>query len=1106
MGSLTPKLLFLLMFALLAGCQDTKTTGESNAQSNVLADSNAFIKKPAFFAITTVTSGNGSAVITFTSSAQAELYTVSYRPITSAVNTLASTISTGSPHTLTGLTNGITYVVKVTAINDVGATDSNTVHVIPKGTVAVGPVSSNLAVTASEDIEKLITLPYVDSNGDLADLCASSSLSNITVTRPCVCTDGQCQIGVRGTANFSGTGSFQFTVTANGATSALAIITLAISAVDDAPVAAAIVPMAFNEDTQSIITLSYTDTESNLATTCSLSALTNVTVTRACQCSIGICTVGVTGTANFFGSASFAYTVTANGAVSNAANAALTITDVDDLANAMGLTPVTFPEDTQSIINLGYTDIEGVAASACTLSNLANVTVTTPCTCPAGVCSVGVTGNTNYNGVASFTYTVTVSGVPSNPAIARFSIYAVDDSPVTADSAATFNEDTETIIPLPYLDVDGHSATACTLADASNITFNSACTCLNGSCSVVVKGTVDYFGAASFSYTVTTNGTVSNSSVVSLTVTAVDDRPIATTVTPTNFNEDTATLILLSSTDIEGDAATACTVDNLVKLSIVTPCTCPLGICSVVVQGETNYSGAASFRFSVTRGGKVSFAASAAFTIDPVDDAPVTNNIIGNLSVYEDVKKVIPLPYTDAEGDLATSCTISAGFVAPVNVTVTSACSCSAGACSVEVLGTPNFFSSAPQTAGETWASFFYTITAGAQTSIQKYAFFPVLAMDDAPVATPTTKAYLVADTAVDVILPYTDPDGPGDLATGCAITSTTNAMAAGPCVCSGGVCSVPMIARSPIPGETRSANPAYFQFTVTSKTLTSLPAQASGDCPTGYLRVPADTLWAVGEFCVMKYEAKVLVGDPNPVSRANGVPHGNITHENALNECRDIDGSSTNYDLISNDEWMSIARNIESETNWHDFTSWDPSGTYLKPGTSCLSRGNTYHNTDYCSSSWYHETYDGDIAGEVRHGPIRNTMESFTLSNGQVIWDFAGNVSEWITWFANPTYSLTTNLNFLRDTYGECYSTTVINGISCNRRNFGIGSFKTLSPHLITNAHGTGTFMGAGVFNSLIRGGDYMSSSHTGIYALSIINPATTSVPHVGYRCVYRP
>ena len=99
-----------------------------------------------------------------------------------------------------------------------------------------------------------------------------------------------------------------------------------ITAVNDPPVANAISPPAFAEDTQSIITLSYTDPETDLATACAVSSLTNVTETQACSCAAGVCTVGVTGTPlGYDGPASFNYTVTAATQVSNNATATLTI-------------------------------------------------------------------------------------------------------------------------------------------------------------------------------------------------------------------------------------------------------------------------------------------------------------------------------------------------------------------------------------------------------------------------------------------------------------------------------------------------------------------------------------------------------------------------------------------------------------------------------------------------------------------------------------------------------------------------------------------------------------------------------------------------------------
>jgi hypothetical protein len=101
-------------------------------------------------------------------------------------------------------------------------------------------------------------------------------------------------------------------------------------AVENAPVAVAITPANFNEDTESLMTLVYSDADSDLAATCSISGPTNVTETTACSCTAGgVCTVGVTGNLGFVGSGeSFNFRVTANSAVSNDSSAQLTISEV----------------------------------------------------------------------------------------------------------------------------------------------------------------------------------------------------------------------------------------------------------------------------------------------------------------------------------------------------------------------------------------------------------------------------------------------------------------------------------------------------------------------------------------------------------------------------------------------------------------------------------------------------------------------------------------------------------------------------------------------------------------------------------------------------------
>ena len=137
----------------------------------------------------------------------------------------------------------------------------------------------------------------------------------------------------------------------------MATATLTINAVNDAPVATAMTPAKFNEDTQSVLHFQYSDTESNNATSCTLSNLTNVTVTQACACAAGVCTVGVTGTQITMVQQVLVLQLMMV-RIQMSATATLTINPVNDAPIANDITPAAFNEDVQSIITLSYSDVE----------------------------------------------------------------------------------------------------------------------------------------------------------------------------------------------------------------------------------------------------------------------------------------------------------------------------------------------------------------------------------------------------------------------------------------------------------------------------------------------------------------------------------------------------------------------------------------------------------------------------------------------------------------------------------------------------------------------------------------------------------------------------
>ena len=156
--------------------------------------------------------------------------------------------------------------------------------------------------------------------------------------------------------------------------------------------------------------------------------------------------------------------------------------------------------------------------------------------------------------------------------------------------------------------------------------------------------------------------------------------------------------------------------------------------------------------------------------------------------------------------------------------------------------------------------------------------------------------------------------------------------------------------------------------------------------CPSGFVAVPPLSGYASLSFCVAKYEMKDD-GSGNAISKAQGFPIINVTKSEATTKCTDID---SNYDLIGNDEWQAIARNIESVTsNWSGGKvgstgglnrGHTDSGPYKKLEASLFDSQACFKTGQTCSGTTWHVQ-----------------RRTHVLSNGEIIWDLGGNVREWV-------------------------------------------------------------------------------------------------------------
>jgi formylglycine-generating enzyme required for sulfatase activity len=270
--------------------------------------------------------------------------------------------------------------------------------------------------------------------------------------------------------------------------------------------------------------------------------------------------------------------------------------------------------------------------------------------------------------------------------------------------------------------------------------------------------------------------------------------------------------------------------------------------------------------------------------------------------------------------------------------------------------------------------------------------------------------------------------------------------------------------------------------------------------CPTGYIPVISNA--AVGttsDFCVMKYEAK-CVGSSCPTaspgatavatSQSASAPWASITQTNAKIACTNL---GTGYDLISNPEWMTVAYNIEATAS-----NWD--GGVV--GTGALFRGHSDNSpASALAVSNTADPYDGTGNTAVQAmGSGREQKRTFTLSNGEVIWDLAGNVWEWTDWTlggalaSGPTTCTAAWTEFPSVSCGALAAADYMPGnpagvVAANyNANYGLGLF----------------YGGAG--GAALRGGDWSNGTGAGAFTLSLFFAPSDAYTSVGFRCVYRP
>ena len=263
---------------------------------------------------------------------------------------------------------------------------------------------------------------------------------------------------------------------------------------------------------------------------------------------------------------------------------------------------------------------------------------------------------------------------------------------------------------------------------------------------------------------------------------------------------------------------------------------------------------------------------------------------------------------------------------------------------------------------------------------------------------------------------------------------------------------------------------------------ISSIPSLS---CPTGFITVPGSLTYGTADFCVMKYEAKQVGTSTTPISQATGLPWSSGSQISAIANSPNVAGC-TGCHLIKESEWLTIAQNVLNvPSNW--------SGNAVGSGYIYRGHSDGSYSTptdplfaDTNDSNGYYGTGNSASDATITNGVVgKSQRRTLTLSNGEVIWDLAGNVSEWTAGTATTGQPGIVGNAYV--SYIEWVNATTPGNLSPNpfpatTGISGSGSW--------TSSNGIGRLTGnptdsTGVLHAFIRGGTWFDGIESGVLNL---------------------
>ena len=273
--------------------------------------------------------------------------------------------------------------------------------------------------------------------------------------------------------------------------------------------------------------------------------------------------------------------------------------------------------------------------------------------------------------------------------------------------------------------------------------------------------------------------------------------------------------------------------------------------------------------------------------------------------------------------------------------------------------------------------------------------------------------------------------------------------------------------------GKTADIDCDNFAETGTLELSATPPEPAVGGA---WLLVPGDSALGTRNFWVQKYEARNVASVPT--SQPAGSPWGSITQTEAKLRCEAL---GPGYHLLTMHEAQTINRNIENN-------AWNWTGGSV--GSGGLWRGHT--------DSSPVNSLAADITGDPDDDPYVGTGQSspsiekrmHQLSSGQYLWDWSGNVWEWV------------DMTCTGGTGNGYWATSGwLEWNDANLSDYEKG--RAGSSGAYTSTQNAGRYYGCtATGNAVVRGGHWNDVANTGVFAFDAYNDPSYSHTSRGFRC----